>query len=261
MPSKRSAVVDVWRFLLAKTVVILQSNYIPWRGYFDLLRKADAFVLLDSVQYTRQDWRNRNLLKTPAGPRWITLPVKGRFGQAIDETTIADPRWTRSHIRTIEMNYSKAAAFAETAPWLFATMEQVASEPLLSTVNAHLLSSIAARLAITTPLHRCCDVLSRTELITMEPTQRLVALCKALGADRYLSGPSARAYLDEQLFHEAGIEVAWASYEGYRPYPQLWGAFEPRVSIIDLLLNVGTAAAEYIAPTSTIALLASPVSP
>ena len=100
---------------------IVQSNYLPWRGYFDLIRRADELILLDSVQYTRRDWRNRNIIKTPAGPQWITVPVeaKGQYYAAIDEVRVDDPGFAAKHVRAIELNYRKAAAFKETAPWLF----------------------------------------------------------------------------------------------------------------------------------------------
>ncbi len=119
---------------MTKTVVITQSNYIPWRGYFDLLRSADEVVLLESVQYTRRDWRNRNVIKTPQGTTWLTIPVeaKGRYLQALDETRISDSRWADSHIRTIELAYSRAPHFADTVPWLFDLLRGVAAEPLLT---------------------------------------------------------------------------------------------------------------------------------
>lgn len=233
---------------MPRTIVILQSNYLPWRGYFDLMRQADNVVLFDSVQYTRRDWRNRNLIKTATGPRWITMAVdvKGKYHQSIDETRIAEPHWTTSHLQEIENCYRKAVAFDETMPWLREQFRAVAGEMLLTRVNEHLLTAIAARLGLAVTMRRCVDILDRAAMRAMQPTERLVALCRALGGERYLSGPAARAYLDERAFAAAGIDVAWASYDGYRDYPQLWGAFEPRVSVIDLLLNTGSAARGYI---------------
>jgi hypothetical protein len=129
---------------VTKTVVITQSNYIPWRGYFDMLRSADEIVLLDSVQYTKRDWRNRNQIKTGKGPLWLTIPVevKGRYFQAIDETRIADSEWATKHIRAIEGAYAGAVHFKEIAPWLFRLVREAAAEPLLSSVNTHLLQAI-----------------------------------------------------------------------------------------------------------------------
>ena len=233
---------------MSRTIVIVQSNYLPWRGYFDLIRHADEAVLFDSVQYTRRDWRNRNRIKTAQGPSWITVPVevKGRYFQAIDQTRIASPDWAEGHIKSIELAYRRAAGFSECAPWLFDAMNAACRETMLSLVNEQLLRTILARLGIATPITRCTDVLGRDAMRDMEPTERLLALCKALSATRYLSGPSAKSYLDEALFAAAGIEVSWMDYGGYLDYPQLWGEFEPHVSIVDLLMNTGNDAARYI---------------
>jgi hypothetical protein len=233
---------------IQRTIAIVQSNYLPWRGYFDLVRSVDEFILLDCVQYTRRDWRNRNLIKTSQGPRWITVPVevKGKYFQAIDETYIADRDWAESHIRAIEGSYRRAAAFKEVSPWLFASLREVAQEARLSVVNGMLLAVIAEWLEIRTPIRPCTDLLDRDTLVAMQPSARLLALCQAAKADRYLSGPSARSYLDEPLFAAAGIEVAWMDYEGYPDYPQQWGPFAPAVSIIDLLLNTGQAAINFL---------------
>lgn len=238
---------------MAKTVVITQSNYIPWRGYFDLLRSADDMVLLDSVQYTRRDWRNRNKIKTPGGTAWLTIPVeaKGQYLQAIDETRIAGRDWAASHIRAIELAYARAAYYDAVAPWLFALLRSVATEPLLTTVNERLLAALSARLGIAVPIRRCSDVFDRASLRAMQPTERLVAIATALGATRYLSGPAARAYLDVDLFAAAGIEVLWMAYEGYPDYPQPWGKFEPHVSVVDLLLNTGADAPHYLTKSAT----------
>jgi hypothetical protein len=230
---------------MSKTVVITQSNYLPWRGYFDFLRSADEVVLLESVQYTRRDWRNRNRIKTARGVEWLTVSVesKGRFLQAIDETHIADPAWAATHIRAIESAYAASAHYADVAPWLFALLRGAAAEPLLTRVNELLLGEICGFLNIKVPIRRCTDVIERNALRAMQPTERLVAIASALEATRYISGPAARAYLDTGQFAAAGIDVVWMAYDGYPEYPQLWGGFEPHVSIVDLLLNVGAAEA------------------
>ena len=231
-----------------KTVVITQSNYIPWRGYFDMLRCADEAILLDSVQFTRRDWRNRNKIKTPAGTVWLTIPVevKGRYEQAIDETRIVNPDWAETHIRTIELAYRRAAHFDAVAPWLFDLLRGVAAEPLLTRVNERLLRDLCRRLGIDVPILRCTDVLDRAALRAMTPTDRLVAIAKARDATGYLTGPAARAYLDLRPFAAADIDVEWMAYEGYSEYPQQWGAFEPHVSIVDLLFNTGADAPRYL---------------
>ena len=232
---------------MGKIVVITQSNYLPWRGYFDLLRSADEVVLLDSVQYTRQDWRNRNVIKGARGLEWLTIPVKGRYPQAIDETRIADGHWAKRHVRAIELAYRNAPCFAKMAPWLFGLLESVSLEPMLTRVNERTLRAICDKLGIKAKLRRCNEIVERERLRTLGATERLVALATAVGADRYLTAPAARAYLEADRFHAANIQVVWMSYEGYAPYPQLWGGFELRVSIVDLLLNTGPEASHYVA--------------
>lgn len=234
---------------MSKTVVITQSNYLPWRGYFDLLRSADDVVLLDSVQYTRRDWRNRNQLKTPQGTAWLTIPVevKGHYLQAIDETRIADPTWARKHHRAIELAYRNAACYEQVAPWLFGLIDNLATEHFLSVVNERTIRAICDRLGIHVRIQRCTDILPRGKLRDLEANERLIALAKELGAARYLSGPAAQAYLSIDRFHAEGIEVAWMDYDGYPPYPQLWDGFVPRVSVVDLLLNTGPEASRYLA--------------
>jgi hypothetical protein len=226
---------------LSKTLVITQSNYVPWRGYFDMLRSADEVILLESVQYTRSDWRNRNRIKTPQGVAWLTIPVevKGRYGQTIAQTRVADAAWAARHIRSLELAYRRAAGFEVVAPWLFERLREVAAEPYLSAVNERLLRALCDRLRIATPLLRCIDVIEPEVLARAEPTERLVRLALARGATRYLSGPAAQDYLDLEAFARAGIEVSWMDYRGYPEYPQLWGPFEAAVSIVDLLLNMG----------------------
>lgn len=231
-----------------KVVLITQSNYLPWKGYFDLIRAVDEMIILDSVQYTRRDWRNRNIIKTPNGPLWLTVPVevKGRYQQAIDETLIANSDWAAGHIRNIEFNYKRAAGFAETAPWLIETLNSVAELPKLSEVNGRLIAAICARLGFATPIRRCTDLLDRQLMHDMDPTERLLELCKVAGATTYVSGPAAKDYLDVSRFNAVGINVDWADYSGYPEYPQLWGAFDHRVSIIDLLLNTGSSARQFM---------------
>ena len=231
-----------------KTVVITQSNYIPWRGYFAMLAQADELILLESVQYTRRDWRNRNTIKTHSGPQWLTIPVdvKGKFFQAIDETRIADGNWAEHHIRSIEVNYRRCAEFESVAPWLFELLRKAGELALLTHVNSLLLAEISRRLGLGMQIRRCTDVLPRADLIAMAPTDRLLNLCSAAGGTRYVSGPAAKDYMELEKFERAGIEVAWMDYTGFPEYPQAWGAFEPHVSIIDLLLNCGDSSPAYL---------------
>ena len=225
-----------------KTVAIVQSNYIPWKGYFDLMRSVDELVLYDDVQYTRRDWRNRNRLKSPDGPRWLTIPVqvKGRYLQRIDETLTSEPDWSSRHWSTLVAWYGRAPFFQHYRP-LLEPLYLDTRERHLSKINRQFLETLARLLGIQTPL-----TLSSDYEAAGRKTERLLDICRAAGARRYVSGPAARAYLQEERFRAAGIEVAWIDYEGYPEYPQLYPPFEHRVSVLDLLFNVGEAAPRYM---------------
>ncbi len=195
---------------------------------------ADLFILHDDLQYTKQDWRNRNRIKTPAGLEWLTVPVSHRATrQLIQETEIAAGDWPVRHRRKITEAYRAAPYFSE----VFPLIEKALSAPsgLLSDLNAHLLRSIADFLGITTPI-----VWSRDYQSAGVRNEKLVSLLVSAGATRYISGPSARAYIDEALFEAAGIPVLFKEYS-YAPYEQLWGPFAGEVSVIDLLFNMGPA--------------------
>jgi WbqC-like protein family len=238
---------------MTKTVAILQSNYVPWRGYFDLMSRCDVFIIGDVVQYTRRDWRNRNIIKTPSGPLWLTIPVKEspRSTTAIDEVRVARPRWASDHIRTLTHTYSKARAYRRVSPWLFELLETTAQEEeLLSRINERILRAVAKRLGITTRIVQSSDVIARDSLTAIDKNARTLALCQEVGATCYLSGPAAKVYLDVADLNAHGIDVAWMTYDGYRDYPQLWGDFLPQVSIVDLLLNTGDEAAGYLVQAS-----------
>ena len=225
-----------------KTVAILQSNYVPWKGYFDLMRVADELILYDDVQYTRRDWRNRNLYKSPAGVRWLTIPVqvKGRYHQRIDETLVSDSGWAERHWTTLVGWYSRAPFFARYEPVLEGLYRN-ARDRHLAQINRRFLDALKGLLGIATPLTSSSDYGG-----TGHRTDRLVDLCTAAGASRYLTGPSARSYLEEARFRAAGIEVVWMSYAGYREYPQLYPPFDHHVSVLDLLFSVGEQAPRYM---------------
>lgn len=214
------------------TVVILQSNYVPWRGYFDLLRRADHFVFYDDVQFTKNDWRNRNRIVGSQGPQWLTIPVEtgGKFGQSIAETRISDPRWAKKHLATLQSNLGRAPFFRDMLPRLQDCFQLAAEETHLSAVNRIFIRAIMAELGLSTQLHEAQDVAREGG-----KTGRLVAICSALGASRYLSGPAARNYLDETEFEAAGIQVQWMSYPDYPAYQQTNGGYEPGVSILDAM--------------------------
>jgi hypothetical protein len=226
-----------------KTVAIVQSSYIPWKGFFDLLNGADEAVLLDDVQYTRRDWRNRNRIKTPQGPIWLTIPVevKGRYHQTIRETRVADPRWARRHLDSLRHSYARAPHFPEYEGVLEQAFEDVGARESLSDVNDSLIRFVCGLLGIETAISSSADF-----RLEDGPSERLVSICVQAGASRYLSGPSARSYLDEALFATAGIEVAYVDYDGYPEYEQLHPPFVHEVSVLDLLLHTGPEARRYM---------------
>lgn len=222
-------------------VAILQPNYIPWRGYFALLASVDRFILLENVQYTKQDWRNRNRIKTPQGLQWLTVPVMVQsLGALICDVRIADRNWGARHWRTLEMNYRRSSHFAEVAEWLAPLYLNRDFGHLIS-MNRAFLDAILKHLGIGTPISSSCDY-----VLPSERTERLVALCNQVGASVYVSGPAARDYLQEELFNQRGIAVEWFDYSGLPNYPQLWGGYEPQASIVDLLFNCGVDARRYL---------------
>jgi hypothetical protein len=225
-----------------KRVAILQSNYLPWKGYFDLIARVDEFVFYDEVQYTRRDWRNRNLIKTPQGLHWLTVPVRfSRLSwQSIADIEIDGDHWYERHWKTITANYSRAAHAAEILE-LLAPLYVAGAHQRLVTVNRSAIGTIAAYMGIHTVRSDSIDYPS-----TGGRNQRLIDICKQTGATHYVSGPSAKDYVDESAFRSEGLEVEWFDYDGYRPYPQLWGAFEHRVSVIDLLFNCGRDSANFL---------------
>lgn len=228
---------------MPKTIAVVQSNYIPWKGYFDLIAAVDEFILFDDMQYTRREWRNRNVIKTAEGPFWLTIPVevKGRYFQAIKDTRVVHGRWAAKHWTTIRHSYSRAAAFEAYGSFLEKLYQEAASRDRLSDVNHLFISAICGTLGIDTKLTWSMDY----EVLPGK-TERLVSLCEQAGATHYLSGPLARAYMDLTLFERAGIEVTFFDYEGYREYQQLHPPFSHNVSIIDLLLNEGDRARSFM---------------
>lgn len=228
---------------MRRRVAIIQSCYIPWRGYFSIIARCDVFIFLDSVQFTRRDWRSRNRIKTPQGPQWLSIPVnqKGQFHAPIDAISIADPNWAQQHLRSIEANYRRAQHFAEAFPMLEEAYLTASSDGNLSAINRALTASLCRLIGLSTPLMRDVDLLGRTSLETMDSTARLVELTASLKASEYLSGPAARTYLDEAAFKSRGIGVTWMDYGNLPEYQQLWGLFDPSLSIVDALLNLGKA--------------------
>ena len=227
---------------VSKKVAIVQSNYIPCRGYFDLINSVDEFILYDDVQYTSRNWRNRNTIKSSKGLIWLTIPVqgKGKYFQKIKDTVVADDKWVGEHWRSIVHNYSKAPYFSEFRE-RFEELYLGPEEKFLSQINFRFITAICRMLGIRTAVSWSMDY-----HLSGEKTERLVDLCRQAGATNYISGPSAKAYLDEELFRRQGIAVTYMDYSGYPEYRQLYPPFEPAVSIIDLIFNAGPDAIKYM---------------
>ena len=225
-----------------KRVAILQSDYIPWKGYFDTIAAVDECVLFDDAQFTRRSWRNRNQIKTPDGRQWITIPVemKGKYLQKICETRIADDSWRRSHWLTLRHNYADAPYFAEYAE-RFESLYLKSDERMLSLVNHAFITAVCEILGIKTKITWAMDYKAHGS-----KTERLVSLCKAAEGTYYLSGPSASEFIVPEMFRDAGVALAYIDYADYPVYPQLYGPFEHNVSIVDLIFNTGPSAPRYM---------------
>jgi hypothetical protein len=224
-----------------KKIAIVQSNYIPWKGYFDLIGAVDEFILYDEMQYTRRDWRNRNQIKTPQGLQWLTVPVrvKGKYEQKIRETEIDGQGWGATHWKSLAQNYARAAHFEEIAEWVEPLYRQPYSH--LSDLNRRFIETICQYLEIGTTISD-----SAQYSLVGDKTERLADLCVQAGATEYISGPSAKSYVDEKVFRERGVVLAWFDYAGYPEYPQLWGEFAHGVTVLDLLFNCGKDARRYM---------------
>jgi hypothetical protein len=223
-------------------VGIIQSNYIPWRGYFDFIDSVDLFIIFDDIQYPMgRSWRNRNQLKTSSGLHWLTVPVQPKSYQLdIDQVLISSPNqsWQTKHRGLIE-SALKSADFFHDVACLWESAISV-NDIKLSELNVRLIKSICSYLGITTPI-----VMSRDYSATENKTQRIIQLLKKVNATSYLSGQIAMDYLDENLFRENGIGLEYKTYD-YLPYTQLWGEFVGNVSILDLIANTGKEAKNFL---------------
>jgi len=226
----------------SRKVAILQSNYIPWKGYFDLIQMVDEFVLFETAQYTRRGWRNRNVIKARDGLLWLTIPVavKGRYLQTIQETEVSEPSWKEHHWKTIQHNYARAPFF-DAYRARFEELYLGCEEKLLSLVNYRFLTAICDILGVKTHFSWSSDY-ARIE----GKTERLVEWCKHLKATEYFSGPAARDYINASLFAKEGIALRYMDYYGYPEYRQLYPPFHHEVSIIDLIFNEGPNAKHYM---------------
>ena len=228
-----------------KKVVILQSDYIPWKGYFYIIAAADEFIFYDEMQYTTRDWRNRNKIKTANGLKWLTIPVNAKgcqqSGQKICDTKISDKSWAKSHWNTIKMFYKKTPYFKEYAPIFEKLYKECENEEFLCKVNYRFILAINEILGIKTKISYCQDY----GLIDGK-TERLADLVKKAGGTEYISGPAAKDYIVKDIFDDFGIKLSWMDYSNYPEYPQLYPPFEHGVSILDLIFNCGSDTVNYM---------------
>ena len=228
---------------MGKKLIITQSNYIPWKGFFDSMAAVDEIMLYDDMQYTRRDWRNRNKIKTANGTQWLTVPVevKGKFFQKIKETRISDENWTKDHLNLLRQNYCHSKYFKEIFPMVESWYNKAAGFEYLSEINGYFLRVIADYLHIDTPITWSSDY-----QLAEGKTERLVDLCVQRGASDYYSGPAAKNYMDESLFEAANINVHYWDYSGYDEYEQLYPPFDHAVSILDMIFNLGDKTTDYM---------------
>ena len=223
------------------TVVVLQSNYIPWKGYFDLIHDADVFIFYDDLQFTKNDWRNRNKIKTIKGSKWLSIPVGTSASRLICEVALDDAGWQRSHWDSLRQQYEKRPYFKLYRPF-FEDVYLGRRWTNLSEMNQFLIRYISHDiLKISTQFSD-----SRAFQLSGQKLDRLLDLIVKSKATRYVSGPAAKGYIEPERFDELGIELAWKDYSNYPEYPQAHAPFEHGVSILDLLFNVGSEAPRYI---------------
>ena len=222
-------------------VAILQSSYIPWKGYFDLIHDVDRFVFYDDVQYTRRDWRSRNRLKSVQGSAWLSVPTHGDRSQLICEVGFADPGWQDTHWKTIMHCYGGARHFKRYRDFV-ADIYLGRRWETLSEFNQESTRRVCRELlGIETEFQD-----SRSYGAEGAKMNRIMDLVRKTDATTYISGPAARDYLDEAEFRAIGVELVWKDYSGYPEYPQLSAPFEHAVSILDLVFNVGPDAPWHI---------------
>ena len=222
-------------------VAIIQSSYIPWKGYFDIIHDVDQFIFLDDVQFTTRDWRTRNRIKTAQGVHWLSIPAGCDRNRKIHEVTVADREWQRKHWQTIAHAYARAPYFSAYRNFFEQSYLDGATMSL-SEFNQALTQRISRELlGITTVFHD-----SRSFAAPGHKLDKILELLKQIGATSYVTGPSAADYLEPERFRELGIKLILKDYSGYPQYPQLYPPFEHAVSILDMFFNVGQQTPDYI---------------
>lgn len=222
-------------------VAILQSNYIPWKGYFDIIGGVDLFVFHDDLQYTKGDWRNRNKIKTPKGAEWLTVPCGTSEHRLICDVELTNSDWQRKHWNLIQTHCVNAPYFKQYSPF-FEEIYLGRRWANLSDMNQYVIRAISTELL---GMKAQFDD-SRAYGLKTAKADRVIELLKKVGATTYLSGPAAKSYLDEFALAAEGIGLEWMSYAGYPEYPQLYPPFDHAVSIVDLIFNTGPDAPSYM---------------
>jgi hypothetical protein len=220
-----------------KKVAISQSNYVPWRGYFDLINSVDEFIFFDEVQYTRRDWRNRNKILINNKPTWLTIPLenKGNYLEIISNMKAFDGNWKSRHIEIIKKNYAKTKYFQD----IFALLDKLYKEInslYLSDINQFLIKEICVLLNIKTKFKKSSEFKIFTSR-NYDATERLVDLCYQTGCTTYISGPSAKEYLRTEDFKKKDINVLWFDYKESKIYDQSQKNFIKDLSILDCLFH------------------------
>jgi hypothetical protein len=221
-------------------VGIHQPQYLPWLGYFDKMDQADAFVFLDNVQFKKNEWQNRNRIKTAQGRQWLTVPVIHRFPQQIDEVVINNRvNWRHKHFQALQTNYAKAPYFGEYIDFFKAVYAKKWEH--LADLNIFVIKNIYQMLGfVQKPM-----ILASTLDLRCDPNGRLIDIVKTFQAETYLAGKGGGNYMHRPDFEARGINVIVQQFE-HPVYPQLYGCFQPNLSIIDLMFNCGPQSREII---------------
>lgn len=224
-----------------RKVAVLQSNYIPWKGYFDIIHDVDMFIFYDEVQFTIRDWRNRNLIIINGEPRWISVPVGDKIHQKISEVAIKDNHWQKKHFNSLQTSYGRSPYFRKYEDFFrYVYLEK--KWEYLYLLNRFLIESISRDfLHIPTKFYD-----SRSFPSTGQGSDKLLSLLQSAGAEVYVSGPAAQSYMKPKDFENAGIQIVWKDYRGYPSYAQKSKVFTHNVSILDLLFQTGEDAPYYI---------------
>lgn len=212
-------------------IFISQSNYLPWRGFFDILSRVDLYIVYDSMQYTKNDWRNRNLVSNDNKLQWITIPCGAKISRSIDEVYPAQNNWAAKHFSTLQHLYSRSKywnEYKESLSHIYSSMDANIS---LSCINIEFLRYIMRILGINTHIERDTELIDKTTLLNLERNERLIALCNEVQAKSYLTAPAAKSYLKTSLFRSRGIDIEFFSY------PKYYLAQTQEPSSIDFLLK------------------------